>query len=451
MLKLGLRGYTPVSLTARLTNQGPPGHVGPVFELGPDGTKFEPTPATISIRPSAPAFGPDVRVRALTWATYEGGRWKRLPTSHLPDGSVEGTISHLSQYTLVQPCFDSGTKETFALVGCSGSDAQITTDVPVTLEARGGSVSLVMMFSSGSAATSNVTVSGLIPNHAYSILQDSFATEIPLMATAAGQVVFQQDLQTQHTVVLEAQPASTSLTSATCVPPLGNWESATGTCTLLQDTSSISIDEDNLTLDCAGHQIGDPSHHVGMGVLVANRTNVGLKNCSIVNVDFGIYTAESKGFAVSQVHLGDVSAELPWAITDIAGRINTWTGVSIDNADFGFIFSNPINEAITSSTILLGAVGVLAIEVSIGTQIKVDHVTIGSDSFSGAPSLLQPATDVQLTNIEGHNAPIFVESGFDDLTQTKVPSSAVIRNATMTTGTGTGMGAALSRDEVLMT
>jgi parallel beta-helix repeat protein len=86
-------------------------------------------------------------------------------------------------------------------------------------------------------------------------------------------------------------------TTAISIPTntsVGTWDPVTRTYTLTQDvTGSIRIDEDNLTLDGAGHRVVGPGS--GDGVALFGRTGVTVKNLNIQSFGNGIYIGNSSG------------------------------------------------------------------------------------------------------------------------------------------------------------
>jgi parallel beta-helix repeat protein len=86
-------------------------------------------------------------------------------------------------------------------------------------------------------------------------------------------------------------------TTAISIPTntsVGTWDPVTRTYTLTQDvTGSIRIDEDNLTLDGAGHRVVGPGS--GDGVALFARTGVTVKNLNIQSFGNGIYIGNSSG------------------------------------------------------------------------------------------------------------------------------------------------------------
>jgi parallel beta-helix repeat protein len=86
-------------------------------------------------------------------------------------------------------------------------------------------------------------------------------------------------------------------TTAISIPTntsVGTWDPVTRTYTLTQDvTGSIRIDQDNLTLDGAGHRVVGPGS--GDGVALFARTGVTVKNLNIQSFGNGIYIGNSSG------------------------------------------------------------------------------------------------------------------------------------------------------------
>lgn len=357
-----------MTLSGEVPRRALPGFVGFSVELSPTGLHFS-NPATLSVRIPALKLPEGVRTHQLVWATEENGRRVPLPTRHLPDGTIEGTTTHFSSFGLIEPCHYSAADETsFSLAGCPSFDPKITTDVPVTLDATAGAVSVLMVFSAGTSPAAKVAVSELLPSHVYTKVEDTFANEEPVLTTAGGVATFTQDLRSNHVVLLQEHPASTPLTAGECKPPLGSWNA--GTCTLLQDVESISLDEDGLTLDCGGRRVGDATNRQGIAILTSGHSDVTIRNCDIDNGDFGIFGAHTTNLKVE-----NVSVTSPGLSTTYGINVSDDTNTSLQG-----VFVRKTRDAIVSnrSQGLLVRDSVVELD-STGTQPQGVHLYASKD------------------------------------------------------------------------
>jgi len=123
-------------------------------------------------------------------------------------------------------------------------------------------------------------------------------------------------------------------------PAIGNWNSATRTCTLTTDpTVWIVIESNNMTLDGNGHTImgtgpSDPADMVtgrdggGDAVLVDGHTGVTIKNLVLPNFDYGVHLSNAHYCTVSNVTTsssGLAGVSLSWSTH------NTISGNNISN------------------------------------------------------------------------------------------------------------------------
>jgi parallel beta-helix repeat protein len=119
-------------------------------------------------------------------------------------------------------------------------------------------------------------------------------------------------------------------TTAISIPTntsVGTWDPVTRTYTLTQDvTGSIRIDEDNLTLDGAGHRVVGPGS--GDGVALFGRTGVTVKNLNIQSFGNGIYIGNSSGNT----------------LTGNTCNSNNGPGIGLDNSNGNTLTGNTNNS-----------------------------------------------------------------------------------------------------------
>jgi hypothetical protein len=324
-----------IALTASVRLDPPPGHIGPVFEFGPSGTRFR-KPVTLRVAP--PPLPSGLSFADLAWAAEENGRWTRLPTRPGPGGTLEGETMHFSTFALVSNCHDAGTKKSFALTGCPVFDPTITTSSDVTLDAIAGRQTLILRFSAGTG-TATVKVEGLTPGHLYFRYEGSFKNGSEAMADSTGSVTFQQELADPHTVILQWSHGSIDLAPATCPVFLGTFDAATATCTMDRDVEeSIAIYDPNLTLDCAGHQLGSNQVPRSIGIWVSEGAQrATIKNCTLVNHDMGIVAARTKRLRVTNTTIKTLE-RLPEGMIGVGiehSETPSLAGLSVERYRFG--------------------------------------------------------------------------------------------------------------------
>lgn len=290
-----------VRLTAVLRRDPISGAASPVVELGPSGTTFH-KPVELAFTPGKRDVAEGIPWSTLQVGTITGGPWEFLPTSLPAPGVIQATTTHFSAFALVARCRVAGTATDFQLTGCPVFDPRIRSSVPVTLDATAASVTLrIWLAGASGSGPVDFTVSGLTAGAEYFLHVDRTGGPTKLVAAGDGSVRFLQDVSADHVVLLSALPGSVALSASTCIAPLGNFDAATKTCSLTRDIpdANVSIVEAGLTLDCRDpatgqrHRIGSGAKHQSVGVFVFQTNEVGVKNCDIVNVDFGTIAGQS--------------------------------------------------------------------------------------------------------------------------------------------------------------
>jgi hypothetical protein len=91
----------PVQLTVTVLGSPPPGSVGPVYDIKPDGTQFNP-PASLRLNLNASDIPAGVTPDRLRIATWRDGVWVPLPTQANGTGTtLTGEVRHLSIFGTV--------------------------------------------------------------------------------------------------------------------------------------------------------------------------------------------------------------------------------------------------------------------------------------------------------------------------------------------------------------
>lgn len=86
-----------IEITVEETDQAPPGHIGPAYDIGPDGTVFS-SPVTITINYSPGDIPGGVQESSLALATVVDTAWALIEGSGVDTEmhSVSGAVTHLS-------------------------------------------------------------------------------------------------------------------------------------------------------------------------------------------------------------------------------------------------------------------------------------------------------------------------------------------------------------------
>ncbi|MFA5831534.1 MAG: NosD domain-containing protein, partial [Candidatus Paceibacterota bacterium] len=162
---------------------------------------------------------------------------------------------------------------------------------------------ITMMFATTTAATTQITLSGLLKNTTYYKYEDDYHHLAQFTSDDNGSYTYMQDISARHLVFIQTRKSTKFIsdTGGDC-STIGTWNQSTKTCTLNQDISeTVQIDGNNITLDGNGHAIiGDAPYVSFTGVLFAYRTTGNtVKNLNIANFTYGIYV-DSSGNTISK-------------------------------------------------------------------------------------------------------------------------------------------------------
>jgi hypothetical protein len=342
--------------------------------------------------------------KRLTWARLEAnGRWSPLPTRVRWNGGyeLEAETSHFSVYSFITDCRASGTDTTFDVMCSTFNDVTVSTSLPVTLDAEAGPVALIMQVKSVGSSV-HFSLSGLDGGHTYSLYVDSFAHGTPMTANGAGKLSFDQDMTSDHVLILQKHPASVSLTSSTCAT-YGTFDA--GTCTLAADIpDSVSLDEDAFTLDCASHTIGTPSTTASVGVLLVRRTDVTVRNCKILSAQNGYLASSCTRPAVDATSATNPDGGLNTTAFAILGGIDaTLTGITADGFHEGIVAQTG-SGLIAKNVVLHPAF--LGMDLNGYASAALQDFTVDSSrvvlgTFPLAGLLVENGGQAQVTNFDG--------------------------------------------------
>jgi parallel beta-helix repeat protein len=152
--------------------------------------------------------------------------------------------------------------------------------------------------SDSSATSTQINLSGFMPNTRYYRYEDSYESYIPMDTDGNGNSTFTQDLSTGHSVYIQPNMSTIHIrdnpTGGDCTS-IGTWNNFTKTCTLNTNvTQNIEINNNNITLDGNGYNVSYTSGPSGNGVQINQRRNVTVKNLTITKFSNGINLERSK-------------------------------------------------------------------------------------------------------------------------------------------------------------
>ena len=196
-----------------------------------------------------------------------------------------------------------------------------------------------------SPATSTViTLSGFLPSTTYYKYEDNYHNLVTFTTDDNGNYTYTQDISTSHLVFIQPRASTKYIPTDTTI---GTWDSVNRIYTLTTDVSeTIQINEDNLTLDGAGHTI--TGSNFGYGVYLYQRTDVTIKNLNVQKFSYGIYLYRSS----SNTLTGNTASNNHYrGIFLSSSSSNTLTGnTASNNRDWGIFLSSSSSNTLTSNT-----------------------------------------------------------------------------------------------------
>ena len=261
------------SIAASVTEDVPWGSIR-AYDFKPDGLKFD-EPATAQFGVSDIKLPPGVKKESLRVAVLENGRWKILQDSKFNpiSGKVEAPIDHFSSYGIVpEPGEINGIGMEFEL---NGITLQSSEEIYARLKVTPDIIRIYLAEEPGKNVT--LTLSGLPEGEEHFLYVNNYDT---VHSVTEGSIELSLDLDKIYVLWVQQFQGTVSIWGEgdDCEWPLG--ERSGNTCTLLNNIEgNVSIDADDQVLDCAGHNItpGDGA----IGVLVSEKSNVELRNCTI--------------------------------------------------------------------------------------------------------------------------------------------------------------------------
>lgn len=182
----------------------------------------------------------------------------------------------------------------------------------------------VLIESGEGAETSEVTLSGFVPETTYHLYQDDYHNHVAFVTDGYGCYTYVQDLAVQHVVFIQPKESTIYLSSAGWSAPVGSWDPVTQTGTLTQDVfETIQIDSDGVTLDGNGYSCDGSGS--GNGLYMNGRTGVTVSDLTVEGFPVGMYLFHCSGNTIS----GNTVSVTSNGIMVIGGSGNTVAGNTV--------------------------------------------------------------------------------------------------------------------------
>jgi parallel beta-helix repeat protein len=240
-----------------------------------------------------------------------------------------------------------GTGTYFEVTDSEYLNITLESSEPVTLILESVPEMIMMHIEAADVATSTqITLAGFEPSTTYYKYEDDYHNLETLTTDGDGSCSYVQDLSEVHLVFIQPNASTIYIPGDTSV---GTWDSLTRTYTLTTDVyETIQIDEDNMTLDGAGHTVTGPDTSTsGYGVYLNTRTSVTIKNVNVEGFSWGIFLNYSSNSTLTD----NTSSNNYGGICLSSSNGNTLTGNTASNNVSGIrigISSN--NNTLTGNT-----------------------------------------------------------------------------------------------------
>lgn len=200
------------------------------------------------------------------------------------------------------------------------------------------------------AASTQLTLGGLLPSTTYYKYEDDFHNLEVFTTDAAGTHIFVQDLTESHIIFIQLTPSTYFIRDAAdggdCLKQsLGTWDAENKICTLIKDVDqTIEIDSDGITLDGAGFSL--TRSQGSSGIYLGRRMDVTIKNVTIEQFYYGILLFQSKNNKLT----GNTLVDNGQGIYLIGNSDdNTLSDNDITNHDAGILLDSSINNKLTGN------------------------------------------------------------------------------------------------------
>ncbi|MBI5488774.1 MAG: right-handed parallel beta-helix repeat-containing protein [Deltaproteobacteria bacterium] len=420
---LSARGLDLAQVWAAQAADLPWGHVGPAWELGPEGTVFG-DPVTVEFDVAPAALPPGTRFSDLRVATVQGGRWVPLPeeqqicapvggSSSLGLRTISAELRHLSPYGVVaDPHEVSGVGRRFE---SNGVVAETTDEVFGRLFV---SPAIVLLYvDGGAAASTNLTLSGLPADETHSLYVGSYEERREITPADAGTVTVVLDLSGPRMVWLQPHAGTV------VIGGLGDECASVGVrdgavCTLTADIADdVAVVASGEVLDCDGHSItpSPSANGQGIGINVMSAMNVPMENITIRRCRIG---AAGEGFAE-----GIVVAPVAGLVIEDCVLADNAEGMRVGGASAVVIRDNRITGATVSG---------IAIQDVAQVTLPPDGTPPVSNEIAGNTIELAGGPKVAGIELRGTAKPFVLENigpGTPPLPPTRVTDNVVTGGA----------------------
>ena len=178
------------------------------------------------------------------------------------------------------------------------------------------------------ASSTQITLTGFDASTTYYKYEDNYHNLVTLTTNDNGSCSYKQDITEHHQVFIQPQPSTKFIPSDTSI---GTWNEVRRIYTLTTDVSeTIQIDEDNLTLDGAGHTVSGSGTS---GVFLHGRTEVTVTNLNVVGFTVGFRLGLCSGCILT----GNTAFD------------NNY-GITLHTAEKNTIENNTVSQSITSGS-----------------------------------------------------------------------------------------------------
>ncbi len=287
----------------------------------------------------------------------------------------------------------AGTGTHFQVTGVSGTvslDSSVT--VTLALESFPNMVSVAFAATTSTPATTQIIISGFRPSTTYFMSQDGYGDQASIETDASGMISLVQQIDANaHMVIIQPTHSTVYLrndaTGGDCTT-VGNWNSATATCTLTADISgTVEIDSNGITLDGNGHTISGGN----LGVYLFGISNATIMNTTVTGFNIGVrlYNATNNAFShntVSGNGTGFYVSESSYnTIANNTASNNTYVGIYLDSFSYNTNHDNKISGNTFSGNGSIGALdcGLVLITYRNSGNNTIDANTLNNNGRAG--------------------------------------------------------------------
>ncbi|MDI7267907.1 MAG: right-handed parallel beta-helix repeat-containing protein [Myxococcota bacterium] len=274
----------PVTVTLALLRDAPRGAVGLAYEFGPDGLTFA-VPATLLVSYESLDLPAGVDPVGLRLSVLDDGRWMGLDdhVNRRVEMRVVGSVRHFSTYGIVaDPREVSGRGVRWEANGITVvSSEEMFARLYVSPTGVG-------LFVGGEVAGPvAIAFAGLPTDAEHQMYVDGYSVHRVVRPADGGTVSLTVDGTVPHYFWLQPRPGTTVIGGPRDQCPTVGVRVG-DTCTLTSDVlGSVTIEDANQVLDCAGHRIRQPfaDRGTGIGILVGAFARpldrVTIRNCVV--------------------------------------------------------------------------------------------------------------------------------------------------------------------------